>query len=371
MNKMRLALLSLAISATQISYAQITSPAPYCAAGYDDGFMPVPHYISNVKLGALNNTSGTTQYSGVHYAYYNTVTAPALIKGNSYPLSITHDGGVTIHFVAVYIDFNHNNSFGDPGERVLQQTINNNSVTNPSMANITIPATAATGITRMRVMVFEDDEYTFVPGTNATPCTADAGGSFDWGETEDYNVNITGSSTGTSPVAAFTVNATTGSTNTIFSFTDNSTNNPSARSWSFSPNNVSYQAGGSATTTNPSVLFTTAGVYTVKLKVSNASGSDSMIKTDYITVSEPSALRDLSLAPTMMSHPNPAKDYLNINPEFKGSVISITDVQGRTLFSTPALQHTSIDLRNIPAGLYFLRIMQEQHVYVQKISIQK
>lgn len=184
--------------------AQTTNPSPYCAANYDDanGF-PVPHYISKVILGTLTNNSGTTQAAGGHYIYYNNLTAPAITKGTNYSLSVTHDGGGTIHFVAVYIDLNHDNDFADAGERIIQKTINDaNAIPNPVTATINIPVNNSyTGTTRMRVVVFEDDEYTWnAANLNATPCTSDATGFLDWGETEDYNITITGT-TGISETA--------------------------------------------------------------------------------------------------------------------------------------------------------------------------
>lgn len=186
-------ILSAIISLTQLSLSsQITSPSPYCAGGYDDGLMPVDHHISKVIVGTLNNNSGTTQYPGAHYVYYNNLSATNLIKNSTYSLSVTQDGGASVHFVAAYIDFNKDNDFNDAGERVLQKTINDASaIPNPCNVNFTVPASAVSGVTRMRVMVFEDDDYTWGAGnTNATPCTADATGFLDWGETEDYNVNI-------------------------------------------------------------------------------------------------------------------------------------------------------------------------------------
>lgn len=186
-------ILSAIISLTQLSLSsQITSPSPYCAGGYDDGVMPVDHHISKVVIGTLTNNSGATQYSGAHYVYYNNLSAPTLIKNNTYTLSVTHDGGTSIHFLAAYIDFNKDNDFNDAGERILQKTINDASaIPNPCNINFTVPTGAVSGVTRMRVVVFEDDEYTWTSNnTNATPCTADATGFLDWGETEDYNVNI-------------------------------------------------------------------------------------------------------------------------------------------------------------------------------------
>jgi PKD repeat protein len=62
-------------------------------------------------------------------------------------------------------------------------------------------------------------------------------------------------------------------------FTDNSTNSPTARTWTFT--------GGTPSTSNvfnPTVTYNTAGVYAVKLVVSNGIGSDSITQTNYITV---------------------------------------------------------------------------------------
>lgn len=179
-------MLIAAIFLAHLSYGQITDPSPYCEAGYDDYPVYWPHYISNVTFGSLNNTSGDTQFAAPHYVYYNNLTAPDLTAGHTYSLSVSHNDG--LHFMAAYIDYNQNHNFYDVGERVLQQkdVWGSTTITNPSVASITIPVTATPGITRMRVMVFEDDYYT-MSDSEATPCTKD---SLEWGETEDYNINI-------------------------------------------------------------------------------------------------------------------------------------------------------------------------------------
>lgn len=191
------------------SYAQTTDPAPYCNGGYDDGFMPVEHYISKVSIGTLDNNSGTTQSAAPHYTYYNNLSAPELTKGDNYELSVAHNGGASIHYVAAFIDFNNNQQFDLPEECVLHQSIHDQ-VNNPSVATITIPATATEGVTRMRVMVYEDDEFTWVEDApKALPCTDFSDGSFDWGETEDYNIRITSGATarieGVTETAQYTV----------------------------------------------------------------------------------------------------------------------------------------------------------------------
>ncbi len=81
------------------------------------------------------------------------------------------------------------------------------------------------------------------------------------------------------PVAAFTSDVQTGTAPLTVNFTDQSTNTPT--SWAWDVNNdgtVEY------TTQNATHIFTTAGNYTVNLTATNAGGSDSEVKTDYITV---------------------------------------------------------------------------------------
>ena len=61
-------------------------------------------------------------------------------------------------------------------------------------------------------------------------------------------------------------------------FNDLSSNTPTEWSWDFGDGNTSTQG-------YPSHTYNSAGVYTVKLTVSNIDGSDTELKTDYITIS--------------------------------------------------------------------------------------
>jgi PKD repeat protein len=93
----------------------------------------------------------------------------------------------------------------------------------------------------------------------------------------DANGNFV--SISTSPVADFSSNTNTLTANGSVNFSDISTNNPNSWSWTF-------EGGTPATSTdaNPVVTYKTAGKYDVALVVSNASGSDTKIKIDNITV---------------------------------------------------------------------------------------
>jgi len=84
------------------------------------------------------------------------------------------------------------------------------------------------------------------------------------------------------PVANFSASSTVATVGSSIYFYDYSTNSPTSWKWVF--------AGGtpsSSTSSNSSVIYNIPGLYTVKLIVSNAGGSDSIVKTQYITVSSP------------------------------------------------------------------------------------
>jgi PKD repeat protein len=81
------------------------------------------------------------------------------------------------------------------------------------------------------------------------------------------------------PVAAFTGSPTSVAVGGSVTFTDQSTNTPTSWAWTF-------EGGTPATSTvkNPVVTYSTAGTYDVTLIATNAQGSNTLTKTNYITV---------------------------------------------------------------------------------------
>ena len=83
----------------------------------------------------------------------------------------------------------------------------------------------------------------------------------------------------TAPIANFTADVTSGDAPLTVNFTDQSTNMPTSWAWDVDNDGTVDYATQNATHT-----YATAGTYTVNLTVTNAGGSDSEVKTDYITV---------------------------------------------------------------------------------------
>jgi len=83
------------------------------------------------------------------------------------------------------------------------------------------------------------------------------------------------------PVADFVGSPTSGSSPLLVNFTDVSSGNPTSWAWTFGD-------GGTSTDANPSYSYDANGTYTVSLAVTNAYGSDSETKVEYITVADQS-----------------------------------------------------------------------------------
>lgn len=89
------------------------------------------------------------------------------------------------------------------------------------------------------------------------------------------------------PVADFVADQTAVYPGTTVNFTNTSTNNPTSNAWVITPSSGwSYAGGTNASSSDPMVTFNSVGTYTVKLTATNAYGSDSKTRTNYIVVGQ-------------------------------------------------------------------------------------
>ncbi|MDD1687852.1 DUF3344 domain-containing protein, partial [Methanoregula sp.] len=93
-------------------------------------------------------------------------------------------------------------------------------------------------------------------------------------------VIVTAAGPGAAPVASFSTNVAAGLAPLSVQFTDSSATNPTAWSWDFNNDGVVDSIEES-----PTHLFSTAGIYTVNLSVTNASGTTTLTKPNLIAVS--------------------------------------------------------------------------------------
>ncbi|HQQ95326.1 MAG TPA: GEVED domain-containing protein, partial [Bacteroidia bacterium] len=170
----------------------ISNPAPYCNGGYTSGNClqggptntpgnSVNDFIDNfITSGASTNISNTN--SGCNgnpnnYALYCQHYL-SVIPGQVITCSV-QSGIIYAQGFAIFIDWNQDNVFQVPAERVAA-TSNVPGAATWTVLTFTVPPLQANGMYRMRVRC-----AWATPGINITPC-----GTFGFGETEDYSLFI-------------------------------------------------------------------------------------------------------------------------------------------------------------------------------------
>jgi len=94
------------------------------------------------------------------------------------------------------------------------------------------------------------------------------------------------STIGTAPTAAFSADATSGVAPFEVQFTDLSSEDPTVWEWSFGD-------GGASSDRDPVYTYDAGGSYTVTLTARSASGADTVVREDLISVPEPAAILQL------------------------------------------------------------------------------
>ena len=228
----------------------------YCAS---KGNSVADEYIGRVQLGTINNTStGNNGYTD------HTSKSTTLAKSASATITITPTWTGTKYNegYAVFIDYNQDGDFTDSGETVWTKTA---SQTTPVSGSFTVPSSATSGETRMRVSM----KYNGVP----TSCE-----TFSYGEVEDYTVVI---GTATADTQAPSRPATASASNV--------TQTSATISWAASTDNVGVTgydlyrgstlvASTTATSRNVSGLSANTS-YTYSVRAKDAAGNESSARS--------------------------------------------------------------------------------------------
>ena len=245
-------------------------PGNECPCSSISAFAPGSD-ITNVTLGTLNNSSGCSSIApgqGTLPNKYSNYTeglgapsAPQLNQGSTIPFSVSMNqcgqpgGSSNLTTLYIWIDFNRDGIFTDADELVYNPTSNDYNANYPRTisGNITIPATASTGLTVMRIV-------------NSSATGINACSLYGYGETEDYLVNISAAApcNTNTPAGIITssVNPVCASTPFTLSATNLSGFTGITYQWQSSPNgttwtNIPAASGGTATTYNGTISATT------------------------------------------------------------------------------------------------------------------
>ncbi len=112
----------------------------------------------------------------------------------------------------------------------------------------------------------------------ATSCSTD-----QWSDHDDLVFAVGGPAL----TADFSASVTAGAAPLLVAFSDLSTGAPTSWLWDFG------DSGATSTEQNPTFEYVEPGSYSVSLTATNASGSDMLVRSDYIFVPEPGALLQL------------------------------------------------------------------------------
>ncbi|UPQ80701.1 GEVED domain-containing protein [Flavobacterium azooxidireducens] len=240
---------NVSVNSNTVNVTTLAGGITYCTS---QGNSVADEYIGRVQIGTINNVSGGV--SG--YVDYTSISTN-LTKGASATITITPTwtGSTYSEGYAVFIDYNQNGVFTDAGETVW--SLAPTSAT-PVSGTFTVPTTAVTGATRMRVSM----KYNGIP----TACE-----TFPYGQVEDYTVNLIAGTSDTTPPTAPTLTAS-GTTQT-------STN----LAWSGATDNVGvtgydvYRNGtflaSTTTTTYAATGLTASTAYTFYVRSKDAAGN--------------------------------------------------------------------------------------------------
>ena len=155
----------------------------YCTGSYNICLNDYGIDITNVTFGDINNT--TAGYCNLPYNYNDYTALSTSIKaGQSYEISVSSDPAFQSVYWGIWIDWNNTGSFtDDPNDYTVLHNLNLNGVyTTTATGTITVPSGAKPGNHLMRIRAAWPSD----PG-QANVCA-----TFEYGETEDYTVNVVG-----------------------------------------------------------------------------------------------------------------------------------------------------------------------------------
>jgi PKD repeat protein len=215
--------------------------------------------IFKVTFNTINQSSEGAKEG---YKDFTCAGGTTIIAGDQIPITVLTDS-ISFENVKAWIDFNNDGLFNAVTEQVFQS--DHKQLMHTGIIN-TSPAYILNTPLRMRVC---DDTSTVV--------IMDACSNLSRGQAEDYTVTFVSNSQ--SPIGAFSADYTTINNGTTVHFTDLSQHLPTSWQW--------YFPGGSPSTSNlrnPSVLYSNVGNYAVTLVSKNSFGQDSIVKTNYIHI---------------------------------------------------------------------------------------
>ncbi|MFN8237406.1 MAG: PKD domain-containing protein [Chitinophagales bacterium] len=264
-----------------IKPATIWDPTKYCniwVLPLEDGTLgyatfPAASTLSGISAGDVGSNTDDGVVIGYIYFGDNIGTAAGSAPYNR-GRTVSHEIGHWLGLRHIWGDSNCGTDYCN--DTPTQQSENYDCPTFPK----TSCGNAPNGEMFMNFMDYTDDVcmYMFTPDQRTRIQTAMANGTYRLPLASSSVCNITPQA----PVANFSANRTSICPGNTVTFTDLSANAPTSWQWTFPSGTPS-----SSTSRNPTITYNTAGTYDVTLKATNTLGNNTLTKTGYIVVGNP------------------------------------------------------------------------------------
>lgn len=334
-----------------------------CVPVYSSG--ATDYDITNITFREIDNT---TPANNEEYEDFSTILTP-INRGEPHQISVTGTSPNHPSDVMVYIDFNKNNDYSDPGEAFYIGQMTNSTAHITLTQNIYFEDTTQLGYMRMRIIKSANTSGQ-TNNSIIDPCQQD----LTIGQTEDYMLFIQ-----EPPFCPLP-------TQTSYNI---HTNNDVEFNW-YEPANTGgfnfynwYIVNvGDSVEANTIIQSGTEPVGTTYTIVSNLPSGDydfiittdcgtdvsnylrSTISIEYLNISD----ENLS---NIVIYPNPAREYIKIESEKNIESYTITNSLGKILQN--GIIHSKsfmVNLQSFDSGIYFLRLNGEKRTFVQSIIVE-
>jgi len=296
-------------------------------------------FIANITTGAINNSSACLNYA--------TYPGSSFTKGQEYNLYFLPQVGTNPGNAfyddefAAWIDFNGDFDFDDQGERIAYSIASASGFTNNF--NYTIPLTATVGNVYMRCRLHYSGSD--IGDGPVQPC-----GTYDYGEVEDYLINITAPSSST-------ISLTCGGMQTIYAGTGG-----------FTVPNVMDDATVQTNCASGGIILSQSPVAGTPLN--NGANVITVTATDNCGNSQTCTtvinyINDLSVSDDLFGsipvYPIPVEQILTVDlSAFNGANVNLEllDIMGKVIysFSNAPVELTKLDMSTLAKGSYQVRI---------------
>jgi PKD repeat protein len=189
------------------------------------------------------------------------------------------------------------------------------------------------------------------------------------------------------PVADFYARSSSTNSNVAYvnqpvNFFEQSSYNPTSWLWSFPGSNTP-----TSTQQNPAnIIYPTVGVYNVTLVASNSFGSDTLIRSEYLIVTNPQGITNTGEIPgkflLYQNYPNPFNPLTKISFDIpvethSNASLRVFDILGREVAILineqlkPGSYEVEFDGSNLASGTYFYKMVSDNFTEVKKMMLLK